>query len=309
MKILAPDYYRSFRCIASKCRHNCCIGWEIDIDEDTYGYYKNVNGDFGRRLRENISEEECPHFVLGEKERCPFLNSDNLCDIIINLGDVALCRICNDHPRFRNFYSDAEEIGVGLSCESAAELIVGKKDKTGICILSDDGENGETLLEEKEFFELRQEIFDILQDRSKAVRKRLCEALELCGVKDGLNGRSLAELYNDLEYMDDGSRERITSASEKHGIVGLPQETEVPFEQIAVYFVFRHLAKILDGEQLTGVMFFCVAGTEIIMRMCEHHFEKHGNITVGVIAEYARLYSAEIEYSEDNTYGIIESAV
>ena len=25
---------------------------------------------------------ECPHFILGDKERCPFLNKNNLCDII-----------------------------------------------------------------------------------------------------------------------------------------------------------------------------------------------------------------------------------
>ena len=32
MKIIAPNYYPAFRCIADKCRHSCCIGWEIDID-------------------------------------------------------------------------------------------------------------------------------------------------------------------------------------------------------------------------------------------------------------------------------------
>mgnify|MGYP006874698003 CR=1 FL=1 len=31
-----PDYYKEFKCIAGECRHSCCIGWEIDIDEETY---------------------------------------------------------------------------------------------------------------------------------------------------------------------------------------------------------------------------------------------------------------------------------
>ena len=35
MKIFAPDYYRDFKCSAGNCKHSCCIGWEIDIDEDT----------------------------------------------------------------------------------------------------------------------------------------------------------------------------------------------------------------------------------------------------------------------------------
>ena len=49
MKIVKPDYYDSFRCIADKCRHSCCIGWEIDIDEDTLDLYENIPGDFGDR--------------------------------------------------------------------------------------------------------------------------------------------------------------------------------------------------------------------------------------------------------------------
>ena len=30
-----PNYYDKFKCIANRCKHSCCIGWEIDIDEDT----------------------------------------------------------------------------------------------------------------------------------------------------------------------------------------------------------------------------------------------------------------------------------
>ena len=29
-----PDFYGKFKCTAEKCRHSCCIGWEIDIDDD-----------------------------------------------------------------------------------------------------------------------------------------------------------------------------------------------------------------------------------------------------------------------------------
>ena len=33
MKVVVPNYYNQFKCIAEKCHHNCCIGWEIDIDD------------------------------------------------------------------------------------------------------------------------------------------------------------------------------------------------------------------------------------------------------------------------------------
>ena len=32
---LQPDFYDRFRCRAAACRHSCCKGWEIDIDENT----------------------------------------------------------------------------------------------------------------------------------------------------------------------------------------------------------------------------------------------------------------------------------
>ena len=83
MLYVYPDYYKEFKCIAGDCRHSCCIGWEIDIDPDTAEFYRTVDGDFGEKLKRCISEEEPPHFILTEGERCPFLNEQNLCDVIL----------------------------------------------------------------------------------------------------------------------------------------------------------------------------------------------------------------------------------
>lgn len=82
-----PDCYKDFPCIAGRCRHSCCIGWEIDVDPDKLCSYNAVPGPFGDRLRANISPADPPHFILGEGERCPFLNSENLCDIILTLSE------------------------------------------------------------------------------------------------------------------------------------------------------------------------------------------------------------------------------
>ncbi len=30
MNTYAPDYYTEFKCIADKCTHSCCVGWEIN---------------------------------------------------------------------------------------------------------------------------------------------------------------------------------------------------------------------------------------------------------------------------------------
>ena len=115
-----PDYYKEFKCIAGACRHTCCAHWEIDIDEESLARYKRDGIPY-------ISEEgDAPHFELKE-DRCPFLNHENLCELILEHGEDYLCQICRDHPRFRNYFTDAEEIGLGLCCEAAAQLILGRK--------------------------------------------------------------------------------------------------------------------------------------------------------------------------------------
>ncbi len=50
MIVRYPSYYESFSCIADQCEDTCCAGWEIDIDDETFEYYKSVKGDFGREL-------------------------------------------------------------------------------------------------------------------------------------------------------------------------------------------------------------------------------------------------------------------
>ena len=173
MRQIVPSYYALFRCIGSACRHNCCIGWEIDIDPDTAAFYHTVDGALGNRLHAHIdSTDGTPHFVLDERERCPFLNDRNLCDIIIKLGEHRLCGICADHPRFRNELPDRVEVGLGLCCEEAARLLLGSKEP--VTLLGDTATDDEILL-------LRDAVIAALQDRSRTIPERVATMLSLCG--------------------------------------------------------------------------------------------------------------------------------
>ena len=51
MIVRVPDYFSEFSCIAGDCKDSCCLGWEIDIDEDSYEYYQTLPGEVGERLR------------------------------------------------------------------------------------------------------------------------------------------------------------------------------------------------------------------------------------------------------------------
>ena len=121
------EIYREFKCKADKCKHSCCKGWEIDIDEDTLDYYKGLETDIGAEIMQSIEEGEDTFFKLTEDERCPFLKDNGLCKIIEELGEDGLCDICRLHPRFFEEINGYSLAGVGLSCEKAVELIFEKE--------------------------------------------------------------------------------------------------------------------------------------------------------------------------------------
>ena len=120
------EIYSEFKCKADKCKHSCCNGWEIDIDEDTLEYYQDLDSELGNEIRQNIHWGEDAFFELTPDKRCPFLNSNGLCRIIEELGEDGLCDICRLHPRFYENINDYNLAGVGLSCEKASELMFAK---------------------------------------------------------------------------------------------------------------------------------------------------------------------------------------
>ena len=136
-----PDFYDHFLCIGDSCKDCCCIGWELDIDDDTFEYYKSVPGPFGDRLRGCMSaarkvSPDAPGddslfgddggstmYRLKIDGRCPFLNSKNLCEIVLNLGPQALCQICSEYPRYSFEFDGAVEKSLTISCEEAGRLM------------------------------------------------------------------------------------------------------------------------------------------------------------------------------------------
>ena len=123
MKIYVPEYYNHFKCIAEKCRDNCCIGWGIDIDESSLEKYKNLKNPEGERILSTIDFSDGASFITDGQGRCKNLDERGLCRIISALGEDYLCQICRDHPRYFNCEFGRCEGGLGLACEEAARMI------------------------------------------------------------------------------------------------------------------------------------------------------------------------------------------
>ena len=180
MKLRVPEYYSDFVCTADRCKDSCCIGWEIDIDEDTRVYYNSIPGPFGERLRQHMfstEDEDVFHFELQKKGHCPFLNDTNLCEICIELGEEALSEVCTEYPRFSLAYGDVLQKVLSLSCEEAGRLLFSKKEPLRFVEMGEIGEF-ERMEEESEerlqFFEYVQDTgIELLQERSRSLGERI----------------------------------------------------------------------------------------------------------------------------------------
>ena len=111
--------FDNFSCIAGACTDNCCIGWDVELDEKTLEFYKNLC----EEEKSNIDFKNSK-VKMCEDGRCPFLNKDNLCDIIIKYGYDNISYICKNHPRFFNEFDTHIEYGYGLCCEEALRLLI-----------------------------------------------------------------------------------------------------------------------------------------------------------------------------------------
>ena len=303
VKLVAPDYYKEFHCIADQCRHSCCIGWEIDIDEESMAYYRTAAGDIGEKLRANIDESgEGACFRLTEDERCPFLTEKGLCELILEIGEDALCQICDDHPRFRSFFADHTEIGLGLCCEAAGRLILGRTEKTALAVLEDDGEDDAPDEYEQEIIDLRERLTEIAQDRRAPVRERAQNLLAAGGVcLKEIDFPEWADFLEALERLDDSWAERLEDLKKEEGEKA-GEQWDTALEQLLVYLLYRHL----PGAAEDGDVQARVGYVYVMWRLVERMFCAAEEKSLEELIEISRLYSSEIEYSDENGWEILE---
>ena len=296
MLIVRPDYYDDFHCIADKCRHSCCKGWEIDIDDESLQRFRKISGSFGKKLQHSISTEPSAHFILREDERCPFLLDDGLCEMILTLGEDSLCEICTEHPRFYNSFPDRLEMGLGACCEEVARLIVEGKESVRLIYESDAEEEPNAA---PGIFLLRDNLFELLSDASLAFTERIKTAAALFGLKfSGFRAAETAAFYSTLERMDEKWTELLKSLESFKDLSELFCFIEhTRYERITEYFLYRYFCNAVDPEDASARFSFALLSTEVIcaLELC------------GYADDALRLYSSEIEYSDENVDLILDA--
>lgn len=194
VNIYLPKYMEEFKCICSSCTDSCCAGWDINIDEDTYNKYNKSTGELKGLLEGKFTENKDEHdyfnhgfMILKDESRCPFLNSDMLCDIHGDFGEENLCITCKSYPRVFNIVDNIYEKSGLPSCIEVCSRAFLNKDKMEFIesteeisekeieirriIDTEAFEGTESLLQY--FWDIRVISINIMQNRSFSIEERL----------------------------------------------------------------------------------------------------------------------------------------
>ncbi len=294
--IYAPLYYRKFKCIAERCRHSCCVGWRVEIDEACEARLNETA--LGEKMRSALREGEDGKYIeMLPGGRCPFLDGCGLCEIISTVGQGYLADICREHPRFYNRVGERLEVGIGASCEEAARLILSESDFSTLKVVGEYMAAADVA--RYDITEVRDRLLLRLSDEGTPYREAVREIESEFGVSADMTAEEWAEIFGSLEYLDEAHRalftERCVLSEGAH---------EIYLRRFLGYLIYRHTGEAESYAELCARIGFALIGA----RAYESMLAKMGaNDFVGAV-ECARIFSEEIEYSLDNTDELIFEA-
>ncbi len=264
-----PSFYPAYRCRADRCRHSCCRGWEIDVDEQSAARYRKLPGELGDELRRALfADEEGWHFRLDGEERCPFLEADGLCRLIKRLGEEALCDICALHPRFFEELDAGELWGLGLSCEEVTDLLLGERALRFVC-----GETGENL-----------DLAGLLAALGLSVPR---ETLRYRPRIDEERRREILRLFGKTEPIDEAWAEELKALEASP----LPQAgRDEDYQRIYEYLLYRQIEKA-EERDWESIADYAALSTDFVALWDAQEKDTAGHL---------RRFSEQIEYSTEN---------
>lgn len=284
MKLYAPKYYRDFSCIADRCRHSCCIGWEIDVDDATMEKYDSLTHPYGENIRKSIVDG---HFRLADRDRCPHLDERGLCRIICELGEDCLCDICREHPRFYNYTSRGCFVGLGLSCEEACRIILTSDKYADFEVIGevedDSAENFDAISE-------IEKLYAILSNRGILYSERIRLIASAHSLPSDFSADYRCEILSSLEYLEEEHKNLFLVAKN----AAFNTENAI-FERALAYFIFRHCSAALDECEFRAALGFSLFCENLLRALAAENED---------INDLARIISEELEYSEDNSESI-----
>ena len=177
---LIPDYYSKFTCIADRCPITCCQEWKIGVDADTNRKWKKLQApETVPEQKKNLSAytiKKDGQRVIGldSDHRCPFLNSEKLCRLVVAYGDKVLSETCTTFPREEHRFPTHNEKMLMPCCPAVIDLWNKQKSLHFPNVsdtLSDTSDTDTSVL-----FLLREKLLNLLDDSSRTIEEELLES-------------------------------------------------------------------------------------------------------------------------------------
>lgn len=262
MKLRVPAFYRDFACIAGACPDSCCQGWEVDADPASMAYYHTLpESEIRRRIFSVLDQDEYGNtvFRLTDQKRCPFLNSENLCDMHIAIGGEHTPFTCRTFPRFINDFGALREMGLSFSCPVAAEMMFDPKYDFSFTEEMNDLPPTLNDIDARLYFTLlsaRKTAYALVQDSTKPLARCLAELLDFAEELQGQIGAlptvtekiDFRSVFQNPELINPQWPEKVAA-----GDLTAPVGESHFGRQIAMYFLFRYFLNLgLEGDVLSA---------------------------------------------------------
>ncbi len=236
---------------------------------------------------------------MVQNDRCPHLNASGLCDIIISHGEAYLSEICRNHPRFFNNVSNGSiEAGLGIVCEEACRIIL--EDERPFSLLNI-GECNE-LCENTDIFNplpKRDEIISVIEKSSAFFDEKINILQDMFDIFEVYTPDEWIDFFLSLEVLDAEWHNLLKSVK---GKLTFNQKTDGSlydkyYKRLLTYFVYRHVSVSESMDNLRSRLAFAIISVKMIRGL----FEEQTDSSLEKLIDFARRYSAEIEYSDENT--------
>ena len=182
----------------------------------------------------------------------------------------------------------------------------------------------------------RADIINILEDRTRPVKSRISDVLDYAvRLQEKINGEPeeyeletsgepadncilLLDIYDGLEQLNSSWEEWSSlirqAIFEEAGFVKLTDELcsgipdyELLMENLMKYFIFRYYMKaVWDCNQVDKVKFAAACCLVVRQMLAALAKRKNGDVTREDIIKLVRVFSRQVEYSEDNVEAVCE---
>ena len=295
MRHIYPSAYRDFSCIASACRHTCCVGWELPVDARTARRYRKMRGALGDTIRTSLCDSY-DAFLPTQEGRCPHLDANNLCRLITDGSQRLLCTVCREHPRYHNRYGIATEHGLGLCCEEACRLLLTAPLSfafgDGTPVVPDAFSHGRSALYLRDKYRLLDAIV-AFEGTAEECIAHLGAHLGACAAASDMI--SSLKMLGALEYLEQGSARIFSHITTFSAIF---DKNSLQYRNFLALTLYRTATRETDLSVAFTLSVF-------LLRLLDALVKNAPKNDLDTLLDLARLISAELEYSEDNTQTLL----